>query len=73
MVRVPQKLQPALPAILMTEAKVLRVVDVVRQGRDLHQIAMPSRSSGRWTATPGSTSPWTSSAASAQENARPGE
>lgn len=39
-VRVPQKLQPALPAILLSEGKVLRVVDVVRQGRDLHQIAV---------------------------------
>jgi hypothetical protein len=38
-VRVPDKLQPALPAVLVVEAKVLRVVEIVRGGRDLNQVA----------------------------------
>jgi hypothetical protein len=38
-VRVPQKLQPALPPVLVVEAKVLRTTEIIRQGRDLLQVA----------------------------------
>jgi hypothetical protein len=38
-VRVPPKLQPVLPPALVVEAKVLRTIEIVRQGRDLFQVA----------------------------------
>lgn len=38
-VRVPQKLQTALPPVLIVEAKVLRTIEIIRQGRDLFQVA----------------------------------
>lgn len=42
-VRVPSKLQPALPPVLISEADVLRVQEVIRRGDDHYQVAAKFR------------------------------